>query len=94
MSSTRRARLLITGRVQGVWYRQSTKEEADRIGGISGWVRNLPDGRVEAVAEGPQEQIEALVAWCREGPRLARVSEVDVSWEEPQNEGPGFDVTY
>ena len=76
-----RAHLLISGRVQGVWYRQSTKEAADRIGGLTGWVRNLPDGRVEAVAEGSEASIERLIAWCREGPRLASVSDIEVSWQ-------------
>ena len=94
MSSVRRAHLLISGRVQGVWYRQSTKQAADRIGGLCGWVRNLPDGRVEAVAEGPEEKIEALIAWCREGPRLASVRDIDVTWHEPEGGASGFDVTY
>ena len=75
----------ISGRVQGVFYRYSCREEAVRIG-LGGWVSNLADGRVEAVAEGAREDVEKLIAWCRKGPRGASVSSVDVSWEEPKNE--------
>ena len=70
-----RAHLRIEGRVQGVSFRQSTRDEADRLG-VKGWVRNLPDGAVEAVLEGEPEAVEALVAWCHRGPRLAEVLRV------------------
>lgn len=86
-----RAHLLISGRVQGVWYRESTRQEAGRLG-LAGWVRNLADGRVEAAAEGPAAAVEQLIRWCHEGPRLARVTDVAVSWEAPQDEA-GFRVT-
>jgi acylphosphatase len=88
-----RAHLLIAGRVQGVAYRQSTVDEARRLG-LAGWVRNLPDGRVEAVAEGDRAQVEALVAWCRRGPRLARVDAVAVIWEEPRGDAGPFDIAW
>jgi acylphosphatase len=69
--------------VQGVSFRWYTVQEA-RTKGVGGWVRNLPDGRVEAVFEGPEPDVEAMVAWCKHGPRYARVSGVDVEVEEPQ----------
>lgn len=68
--------LRISGRVQGVFFRQSTKEQADRLG-VFGWVRNLPDGDVEALLEGAPEQVEALVRWCHTGPPAARVDAVE-----------------
>lgn len=68
----------ISGRVQGVWFRASTREEALRRG-LDGWVRNLPDGRVEAVFEGDERALEAMLAWCRIGPPGARVDVVEVS---------------
>ncbi len=70
-----RVRLVVSGRVQGVWYRASTQAEARRLG-LTGWVRNLLDGGVEVEAQGPVARVEALIAWCREGPGLARVLEV------------------
>jgi acylphosphatase len=77
-----RARMRVTGLVQGVFYRQSTADEARRLG-LAGAVRNLPDGSVEVVAEGPREDVLRLVAWCRRGPPSARVDAVDVAWEPP-----------
>ena len=87
-----RARLLISGRVQGVGYRYATVNAAKRFG-LTGWVRNLDDGRVEAVAEGPREKIEELVRWAWQGPPAARVSDVAVAWEPATGEFSGFDVT-
>jgi acylphosphatase len=69
--------------VQGVFYRATAAEEARRRG-LAGWVRNLPDGRVEAVFEGPDETVQGMVAWCREGTSMARVEEVEVREEEPE----------
>lgn len=73
----------VAGRVQGVWFRQSCAQTAagHRVGG---WVRNLPDGRVEAVFEGPAEAVDAMVQWCRTGPRHARVSNLEVRIEQPE----------
>jgi len=77
-----RARLRVTGLVQGVFYRQSTASEAGRLG-LTGSVRNLSDGSVEVVAEGARAAVEGLVAWCRRGPPSARVASVEVEWEAP-----------
>ncbi len=76
----RRVRLLVSGRVQGVWFRDSCREEAERLG-VSGWARNLPDGSVEVVAEGGRDAVDGLVAWCRAGPPRARVTDVEVRAE-------------
>ena len=73
-----RVNLLITGRVQGVFFRASTQKQAEKLG-VNGFVRNLPDGRVEVVAEGEPTAVEKLVAWCHQGPRGARIDKVDVS---------------
>jgi len=83
----------VYGRVQGVWFRESTRQAAARIGGLTGWVRNVPDGSVELVAEGPREACERLLGWCGQGPRMARVDRVDHGWTEPQGGLAAFEVT-
>lgn len=85
-----RARVLVSGDVQGVWFRASTVDVARRLG-LAGWVRNLSDGDVEAVFEGPADSVEAAIAWARTGPRGARVDRVDVAWEAALGEA-GFYV--
>ena len=92
-SCTVRAHLFISGVVQGVSYRASTQEQARRRG-IVGWVKNLEDGRVEAVAQGSKDKVAELLAWCRTGPPAAKVDKVEVSWEEVGDELRGFDVRY
>ena len=87
-----RRRVVVHGRVQGVFFRGSTQEEA-RQTGIDGWVRNLPDGAVEAVFEGEAAGVEQLVAYCRRGPPWAEVTRVDVIEEAPEGER-GFRVRY
>lgn len=77
------AHLVISGRVQGVWYRASAREAALRFG-VTGWVRNLPNGDVEAFAEGNRDDVERFIDWCRQGPPHARVDRVDVKWMEPE----------
>jgi acylphosphatase len=74
-----RAHLTVRGRVQGVYFRASTVQEAQNLC-LTGWVRNCPDGSVEAVAEGDRRKVEDLIAWCRRGPQGARVQSVDVNW--------------
>jgi acylphosphatase len=86
-----RARAVIRGRVQGVAYRIETQWAAERIG-VRGWVRNRADGSVEAVFEGERPNVEAMLAWCRRGPALARVTAVDVSWEDYSGEFAGFRI--
>jgi acylphosphatase len=77
----KRAHVLISGRVQGVFFRAYTSEEAQALG-LTGWVRNLSDGRVEAVFEGEEKRVEQMVAWCYHGPTYALVEDVHVTWEE------------
>jgi acylphosphatase len=85
---TVRRRVLVSGRVQGVGFRVACAREA-AAAGLAGRVRNLPDGRVEAVFEGPAPAVEALVAWCRRGPRSADVCDVRIS-DEPVTGASGF----
>jgi acylphosphatase len=86
-----RVRLLISGLVQGVGFRWATRREATRLG-LAGWVRNLADGRVEAVAEGPQAKVDELVAWCRRGPAGARVESVSVEPLSVEGRPSGFTI--
>lgn len=86
-----RRRVVVHGRVQGVFFRQSCADEA-RLRGINGWVRNRSDGAVEAVFEGTHDSVTAMVDWCRRGPRHADVTEVEVN-EEPPEGLSGFRVT-
>ncbi|MCX8042903.1 MAG: acylphosphatase [Desulfobacterota bacterium] len=76
-----RARVIVSGRVQGVCFRAATQETA-RAHGVTGWVKNLPDGRVEAVFEGPEDAVNAVIAWCHTGPPAAIVKNVAVTREE------------
>ena len=84
-------RLLIHGRVQGVCFRQSALEAAEQQG-LRGWVRNLPSGEVEALAEGPPAAVEAFVTWCHQGPPAARVGRVDISESSDISPLPAFHV--
>lgn len=75
-----RAHVLISGRVQGVCFRMETERQATEHN-LTGWVRNLPDGRVEAVFEGKKKEVEEVVAWSRRGPSAARISDLHVEWK-------------
>jgi acylphosphatase len=86
-----RRRVVVHGDVQGVFFRDSTRDEAEARG-LAGSVTNRADGAVEAVFEGPREDVEALIAFCREGPRQARVDDVEVIDEEPEGSSGGFRV--
>jgi acylphosphatase len=86
-----RVHIKIHGRVQGVYYRASALQEAQKLG-LTGWVMNCPDGAVEAVAEGAKHKLEALIAWCRQGPDGARVTSVDVRWKKPENNFYSFSI--
>ena len=85
MESICRARLIASGRVQGVGFRYWARSRAAPLG-VSGWVRNTLDGDVEAVFEGPRERVELLLRWCREGLSVAYVDEVKIEWQEPKGE--------
>jgi acylphosphatase len=85
--------VIIDGRVQGVNFRASTQEHA-RSAGVAGWVRNLEDGRVEAVFEGPRAAVDRMVSWCYGGPRSARVERVGVQWEQPTDQEQGFRIVW
>ena len=87
-----RAHLYISGRVQGVFYRASFKEQADKYQ-ITGWVQNLPDGRVEALIEGPAPDIHHMVQWAHQGPHLSTVTDVTVEYEPYQGKFTGFRIT-
>lgn len=83
-------RCLVSGRVQGVWFRGSTRQKALALG-LAGWARNLPDGRVEVVASGPARDVDTLCAWLHHGPTLARVDDVSCEpWPLPVR--PGFET--
>ena len=86
MADRTRAHVHVSGRVQGVYYRANTRDTARSLG-IDGWVRNLADGRVEAMFEGPSEAVEEMVEWCHEGSPAANVADVSVEYGEPT----GFD---
>ena len=88
-----RVHLFITGRVQGVFYRQSTQQKADELR-LKGFVRNLGDGRVEAVLEGNGEKINEMIKWCRIGPSGAKVDHIDVVADEPLENYKDFSIKY
>ena len=87
----KRVQLRITGRVQGVYYRASTQQQARELG-LTGWVRNLPGGAVEAEVQGPPSNVDALIRWCHTGPLDADVDGVDVREIEPVGSEHGFEV--
>ena len=77
--------MLVRGRVQGVWFRDSCRAEARRLG-VHGWVRNLPDGRVEAAFEGEVDAVDEMTDWCRHGPPHATVTDVEIVDEQPEGD--------
>ena len=87
-----RAHIWISGRVQGVFYRDNTRKWASSLG-LTGWVRNLPDGRVEVLAEGEKDSIERLEGLLKKGPPLSRVEAVQTEWEEYTGEFMDFWIT-
>ena len=88
-----RARVIIEGRVQGVFFRHHTEEMALKLG-ITGWVKNRRDGRVEAVFEGDRDRVDQIIQWCHRGPSEARVTKVDLTWGNYTGEFEDFSVTY
>ena len=88
-----RLHIVIEGRVQGVFFRASTIEESCKLG-LTGWVKNCPDGRVEAVFEGDIDKIEKIVEWCKKGPPGAVVSNVETIWEQATGDYNSFTIKY
>jgi acylphosphatase len=87
-----RVEILVRGRVQGVYFRASTRDEAQRLG-LTGWVRNEPDGSVRLVAEGPRDALESLERWCHHGPPSAHVEDVSATWSAAEGRFREFAVT-
>jgi len=85
--------VIISGRVQGVWFRASTKQIAKELG-LTGWVRNTPDGCVEAVFEGEERLINKIIEWCHQGSPLSKVKNVEVNNQEPKNEFNEFSIRF
>ncbi len=93
MAENVRAQAIISGRVQGVFYRAETRKAAQGRG-VTGWVKNRPDGAVEAVFEGNENDVAAMIEWCKGGSPAARVDNVDVDWETFTGEFSDFEVAY
>lgn len=91
MADRRRVELHVLGRVQGVYYRATARAEA-RARGLTGWVRNEPDGSVRALVEGPTDHVEDFIAWTRRGPPGARVDQIHVTDTPPTGEFPTFEI--
>lgn len=92
MGDVTRAHVFVSGTVQGVYYRATTRDTA-RDRGVAGWVKNLADGRVEAVFEGQEDAVESMIEWCHEGSPAADVDSVSVDYEEPAGL-EGFEIRY
>ncbi len=90
MANDERAHVLVSGRVQGVSFRDATRSQAEQLG-LRGWVRNTQDGRVEAVFEGVPETVQQMIEWCKSGPSSADVEDVSMENEQPENLS-GFEV--
>ena len=90
---SRRVRIFVSGRVQGVFFRAETHRQALQLG-LTGWVRNLEDRRVEAVFEGEKEAVSAILEWCGKGPSLSRVTGVEIVEETPSGNFEGFEIKY
>ena len=90
MTDRTRAHVFVSGRVQGVFYRATTRDEA-RDRSVDGWVKNLDDGRVEAVFEGPADAVEEMIEWCHEGSARARVDDVEAEYGDPEGLD-GFEI--
>jgi len=88
----RRVRIIVRGRVQGVFFRASTRSQAESLG-VTGAVKNLADGSVEVIAEGSEASLRDLVSWCRRGPPGAQVSEIEESWADGRDEFAAFRVS-
>ena len=83
----------VYGGVQGVFFRSNTQKQALKLG-LKGWVKNTSEGCVEVVAEGSKEDLKKLIAWCREGPSIARVEKIEAKWEKATDEFETFSIRY
>ncbi len=83
--------LLISGKVQGVFYRVNTKNKADELG-LTGWVKNIPDGKVEVLAEGKERGLKEFIKWCYNGSKGAKVDKVEVEWRDYENKFDNFKI--
>lgn len=90
---TRQVRVIVRGRVQGVFFRAATREEALRLG-VRGWVQNLPDGSVEVCAGGPKKELDRFLAWLKKGPPMSRVAGVEIHDESEARAENTFEVRY
>ncbi len=88
-----RAHILVSGIVQGVFFRANTAEKARELS-LLGWVKNLPDGRVEAVFEGEKEKIEEIIDWLKSHPGMSKVEKVEVDWQEAKGDFENFEIRY
>jgi acylphosphatase len=86
-----RAHVYVSGQVQGVFFRDSARERAEQLG-LTGWVKNLPDGRVEALLDGPSERVREMVRWCEQGPPHAAVEDVKIEFEASKGDLTSFEV--
>jgi len=93
MNQKTRAHIFVSGRVQGVFFRENTQKKARKLG-LTGWVKNLLDGRVEAVFEGEKEKIEEMIEWIKKGSFLAKVNNLEINWQEYQGEFENFEIKY
>ncbi len=93
MADKVRAHIFVSGRVQRVLFRDGARRKARRLG-VAGWVRNLQDGRVEAVFEGEKNKVEEMVNWAKKGPILAKVKELEEEWQEYRGEFNDFEIRY
>jgi len=93
MSQTVRCHVRISGVVQGVCYRMETRRAAENFG-VMGWVKNRSDGTVEAVFEGTQDAVNQLINWCHSGPKHAKVTDIDKTWEDSSGSYQSFDIVY
>lgn len=91
MTAVIKVNIRVYGQVQGVFFRRSTKDEADKLG-LVGWVRNNADGSVEILAVGPRDKLDKFVTWCREGPPLAQVERVEIDWFKESDDFEGFSI--
>ncbi|OYT27502.1 MAG: acylphosphatase [Candidatus Altiarchaeales archaeon ex4484_96] len=93
MAYTGKAHVIVSGRVQGVFYRANTRDKARELG-LTGWVRNTSDGRVEAVFQGEKEKLKQMIKWCHRGPGYAKVSDVKVDYLKPEGDLENFIIRY